>query len=84
MQASAPHAPVVPAGEGFPDHGDPLVLQKSVVRGEAVEELILRPHRTVEDAEALAKALGIVQQRQAAVLLFSIENITKTIVLDFE
>ena len=67
MDAAAPDAPVVAAGEGTAEGRDALVAQQGVVREEGFEELVLRAHGAVEDAEGLPEPRRVVQQRQVGV-----------------
>ena len=49
VDATPPHAPVVAAGEGAPQHVDRLGFQHFVVLGEGVEELLLAANRRVAE-----------------------------------
>ena len=51
MDAPAPNAPVVAAGEGAARYGQALFANERVLFEEMIEELITRSHRAVEYAE---------------------------------
>ena len=69
VDAAAPHAPVVAAGEGAADHVQLFILQHFVVIGKRLVELVLRAHGPVEHPEAVVEFFFFIQQRQ--VLFFA-------------
>ena len=55
VDAAAPHAPVVTAGEGTADHVHALGAEQFIVSREGLIELILGTHRPIEHLEALVE-----------------------------